>query len=385
MISYAQNFEDVMLWRALKHIEQGFYIDVGAWSPDLDSVTRFFYENGWHGMNIEPNPEFYQQYLNKRERDINLKLALSDQSGTTTIYFVENPGLSSLMKSVAESHEKLGYSSRAEKVTVSTLADICSEHAPHQDIHFLKVDVEGLEKQVLLGNNWRLFRPWIVVVEATKPMSQEENHQEWENILLNADYQFAYADGLNRFYIANEHQELLPAFQYPPNVFDEFVLFAQVQVETRAHNAETRAERAENKIREAEHKMFLAQLELSTVFESRSWRITKPLRDFLRFKRWIMDNSRAWLRFTLDSSPHRSVKKGLIFTRDFLNRHPRLKQQAGSLLVLMPGIKKRLKNVLGIQSVAQMIKVPQELNDLSPRARTIYQQLEQSCENKDAN
>ena len=26
-ISYAQNFEDVMLWRALKHVEKGFYID----------------------------------------------------------------------------------------------------------------------------------------------------------------------------------------------------------------------------------------------------------------------------------------------------------------------------------------------------------------------
>ena len=29
-ISYAQNFEDVMLWRALKHISEGFYIDIGA-------------------------------------------------------------------------------------------------------------------------------------------------------------------------------------------------------------------------------------------------------------------------------------------------------------------------------------------------------------------
>ncbi|HZF37393.1 MAG TPA: FkbM family methyltransferase, partial [Blastocatellia bacterium] len=43
-ISYAQNFEDVMLWRALKHIDRGFYIDVGANDPDLDSVTKAFYE-----------------------------------------------------------------------------------------------------------------------------------------------------------------------------------------------------------------------------------------------------------------------------------------------------------------------------------------------------
>lgn len=58
MISYAQNFEDVMLMRALASIEKGFYIDVGAAWPDQDSVTKAFYEKGWLGVNIEPNPVF---------------------------------------------------------------------------------------------------------------------------------------------------------------------------------------------------------------------------------------------------------------------------------------------------------------------------------------
>src|SRR5215470_12416094 len=55
-ISYAQNYEDVMLWRALKHIDQGFYIDVGANDPDIDSVTKAFYERGWRGINVERRP-----------------------------------------------------------------------------------------------------------------------------------------------------------------------------------------------------------------------------------------------------------------------------------------------------------------------------------------
>jgi hypothetical protein len=40
--SYAQNFEDVMLWRALGHIENGFYIDIGAFDPSVDSVGKGF-------------------------------------------------------------------------------------------------------------------------------------------------------------------------------------------------------------------------------------------------------------------------------------------------------------------------------------------------------
>ncbi len=42
LVSYAQNFEDVVLWRALLHVEAGFYIDIGAQPPVLDSGSRGF-------------------------------------------------------------------------------------------------------------------------------------------------------------------------------------------------------------------------------------------------------------------------------------------------------------------------------------------------------
>ena len=50
--SYAQNFEDVIIMRCFKDVEEGFYIDVGAQDPESDSVTRVFYERGWSGINI---------------------------------------------------------------------------------------------------------------------------------------------------------------------------------------------------------------------------------------------------------------------------------------------------------------------------------------------
>ncbi|MHB1143153.1 MAG: FkbM family methyltransferase [Sulfuricaulis sp.] len=250
-VSYAQNLEDVMLWRALKHVKDGFYIDVGAWSPDIDSVTRAFYERGWHGINIEPNPEFLRLCTSNRPRDINLGFALSDCAGQAEMYFVSNSGLSSLDKSIAESHASLGCSVSQSKVEVSTLAMICQHHADARDIHFLKVDVEGLEEKVLAGNDWTRFRPWIVVVEATLPMSQTECYESWEPILLNANYVLAYADGLNRFYVARERAELLPAFRYPPNVFDQFRLGAHVEAETRATQAEAGAAQIEEQLHNA--------------------------------------------------------------------------------------------------------------------------------------
>jgi len=138
MISYAQNFEDVMLWRALKHIENGFYIDVGAWSPDLDSVTRAFYENGWRGINVEPNPEFHLQYLDKRVHDINLKVAVSNIVGETDIYFSTNPGLSSLNQEIAEGHKKIGWDVIPSKTKVTTLIEIFSEYCHNKEVQFSK-------------------------------------------------------------------------------------------------------------------------------------------------------------------------------------------------------------------------------------------------------
>lgn len=260
-ISYAQNFEDVMLWRALKHIENGYYIDVGAWSPDFDSVTHAFYERGWQGINVEPNPGSHAQLQTRRTRDINLRVAVGDRLGTQTMSLLHGTGLSTLDESIAQKHASVGWTVEKQEVEVTTLAALWEEYVPEgQGVHFLKVDVEGSEEAVLRGNNWSKYRPWIVIVEATLPMSQQENYGAWEPILLTASYHFAYADGLNRFYIANEHDELLPAFKYPPNVFDDFKLNVQQQAEIKAQQATTAL------MAEQEHTMWLEN-ELNTTKE----------------------------------------------------------------------------------------------------------------------
>ena len=69
-VSYAQNFEDVMLWRALSHVDCGFYIDIGAHHPTIDSVSLAFYERGWTGIDVEPVPCLL--YTSPSPRDSNL-------------------------------------------------------------------------------------------------------------------------------------------------------------------------------------------------------------------------------------------------------------------------------------------------------------------------
>jgi hypothetical protein len=93
-----------------------------------------------------------------------------------------------------------------------------------RDIHWLKIDVEGMEGQVIDG--WRIetVKPWILVIESTFPMTETPTHESWEQKVLNRGYCHAYWDGLNRFYVATDHPELLGYLRTPPNVFDDFSL-----------------------------------------------------------------------------------------------------------------------------------------------------------------
>jgi FkbM family methyltransferase len=358
-ISYAQNFEDVMLWRALKHIDRGFYIDVGANDPDQYSVTKAFYERGWRGINVEPIPQWFELLEKARPQDINLQLALGAEPGAITLYEIPDTGLSTAEKKFAERHEaEHGYQSRELRVKMDTLSRVC-ERFHLAPIHFLKIDVEGAEKAVLQGIDFGKIRPWIILLEATLPGTQEESYSDWEPLLLNAGYEYAYFDGLNRYYVAGEHENLKAAFKTPPNYFDDFVRSEQLESERRAREAEAkvkeveqrasqanaRAQEAETKAWQAEERAAQAEATLQTVFSGRSWRVTRPLRWLAGTVRFLREKAKS--RPGLKNVAHRKTSNG--------------------------------------SAHAPSMTAPRKLMELSPRAREIYFQLKGALEKNQEN
>jgi FkbM family methyltransferase len=226
-VSYAQNFEDVMLWRALKHIQQGFYVDVGAYAPKDDSVTQAFYERGWRGINIEPMAFYYEALCKERPGDINLPFAVAATEREITLFEIPETGLSSGIFEFVQGAQSSGRVVVEHTVQALPLNKILEAHA-HEPIHFLKIDVEGFEEEVLQGLDLSRWRPWIFIVEATIPNSSEVSYDSWEPILLSAAYVFVYFDGLNRFYVSKEHSELAASFAVPPNFFDHFITHLQL-------------------------------------------------------------------------------------------------------------------------------------------------------------
>jgi len=160
MVSYAQNHEDVLLDRAFPRGKPGFYIDVGANEPVRNSVTKHFYELGWHGINVEPGAHPFALLAAERQRDVNLNVAVSDTEGELTLYELppDLSGGSTLSEANAARHREAGHPAPGRTVATLTLAQLCERHAP-ATIGFLSVDVEGHEREVLAGGDWEKWRP----------------------------------------------------------------------------------------------------------------------------------------------------------------------------------------------------------------------------------
>lgn len=418
--SYAQNFEDVVLWRALKHIPAGLYIDIGAQHPVLDSVSKAFYEHGWRGIHVEPVPRYVAMIREDRPDEQVLQVALSDKEGVLELHVIDDSGLSTAVKAFAELHEtKHGFTHRTIQAPVLTMKTAFASLAG-RDVHWLKIDVEGLEEQVLRGWDSKTLRPWIIVIEATVPMSTELHYEGADRILIDAGYEFAYFDGLNRFYVAPEHRELAAVLQVPPNVFDEAQLSglsgtwctgavtrvrAQMQgaiehiselreqAEGRAHQSEAHAAQAETRAMQAEARAIQAEARATSadarvsqadVRMGRAEERAAQLQALLAVaeerarlaERTLSRRAIAAMREgRLLSGGKRRLKRAIQVTASTVNRSPVLSKAARFLIGCVPPLKRRLGTVLASVPANAASKGPEEA---SPDTLATSRQLEQS-------
>lgn len=225
-VSYAQRFEDLYLMRCFAAGSDGFYIDIGSGHPVYDNTSFAFYLKGWHGITVEPNPRLARLTRAVRPRDRHVEALVGAAVGEATFYLVNDlHGFSTMIESHAHAAQtQFGKSSQAIVVPVTTLADLCRQHAPPA-FDFLKVDVEGAEQDVLLNGDWQNYRPKVVVAEALAPYTLAPAWQAWEPCLAKHGYRYVWFDSLNRYYLAEEASELARCFETAPASFDDALQF----------------------------------------------------------------------------------------------------------------------------------------------------------------
>lgn len=173
-----------------------------------------------------------------RPKDTNLCIAAADVVGTTTLLVTQHSPLSTVEASILDlSNPDYTIVDRIETPTLP-LVTLLEEHARDRVIHFLKIDVEGHEAAVVRGADFRKHRPFVLVIEATRPTTNAPKWPMWESLVLNADYIFALFDGLNRFYVCKERADLLPKLCCAANCMDGYITAREAQLRARLHAVE---------------------------------------------------------------------------------------------------------------------------------------------------
>ncbi|HET9051023.1 MAG TPA: FkbM family methyltransferase [Candidatus Dormibacteraeota bacterium] len=286
MISYALNHEDVYLDRAFPRAHRGFYVDIGASDPVQHSVTKHFYDRGWSGVNVEPNAQLCERLRVARTRDVSVDVAISDEEGELPFFeFPESTsGISTFSGEHAARHRDAGFAPVERVVRTITLSQLCAEHVADREIDFMSIDVEGHERQVIQGGDWRRWRPRVLLVEAVLPLTTTPSHHEWEPMLLEMDYVLAVFDGINRAYVRADEGGLLEALRVPVNVLDDYVdhvTWKRIQdltVLVEAQSGQIVAARAANEALTAQTRGFVEELKVLRARYERAERAASSLR-----------------------------------------------------------------------------------------------------------
>lgn len=315
MVSYGQNREDVVLWRALGHIPDGRYVEIGANHPIDDSMTWIFANAGWRGLLVEPVPSFAQLLRDHRPRDVVVEAAVVAEDGPITLNLVEGTGLSTVDTQIGKQYNDAGMAVHPVTVQGRRLDGLLTEHGfDTAPIHLLVVDVEGAEEQVLRSVDLVHWRPWVLVIEATEPNTSRPCHDQWEELVVGRGYRFCLFDGISRYYVADEHAEdLAPLLSYPACVLDRFedhrlpdlraelaqsrevirererevLRWRRLALTTWARSVDAAPAQPSSdagRIGELEQQVRWAHEEMDRIHHTVSWRVTRPLRAVRRMR-----------------------------------------------------------------------------------------------------
>jgi hypothetical protein len=278
-ISYSPNFEDVTLWRALGHLANGIYVDVGPRDPVDESPSRAFHERGWKGLYVTDDAPTFADLSRMRSGDIVIEARIGAGSPVTSKAAALAPG--------------------KPLITLDVLLDRFGVEA----IHWMRVNLgHGRQDNPFEGWTRSNILPWVIVVGASGTGSTGERY--WEVALLAKGYKHACSDAMNHYYVLATHelvrQRIARACLVPPVAPAAVERLARAEREMlelhiKLSHAETQIAMAEERAAKAEvdalsayaqaQQVAALQRQLHDVYASTSWQVTKPMRWLSRLRR----------------------------------------------------------------------------------------------------
>ena len=188
--TYSQEGEEIIIRRFFNGVRVGFYVDVGAHEPRRYSNTHFLHQEGWRGIDIEPNPECAARFAKERPGDTCLNAGIGPGAEPLRYYMFDAWELNPLDPKVAARRECEGHLIRSTcLVPVRPLADVLAEAMPRgTSIDLMTIDVDGMDLPVLRTNDWTRFAPRLLLVETFEKDLRRVLASELAQFLLDLGY-----------------------------------------------------------------------------------------------------------------------------------------------------------------------------------------------------
>lgn len=186
---------------------EGFYVDIGAFHPVYLSNTYHFYCKGWRGINIDAQPESMELFKVLRPKDINLELCLSSEEKDVTFFTFEQSPYNTINPDVAEEviHQKQISLVKKYDLKARTLKSVLGEYLPHNTkIDLMSIDVEGVDEEIIMSNDWQTFKPRIIIFEKHNVSIREALNSSIVVFLETIGYEFVTKVGFSLIMINHD-------------------------------------------------------------------------------------------------------------------------------------------------------------------------------------
>lgn len=170
----------------------GYYVDVGANDPVLDSQSQHLEALGWTGLLIEPDPDCCE-LLRKTRSGTVVEMACSspDNAGKQLLLNRAGPHSTLEDKPIA-----LGAVVRSTvAVQCETLDTILRDQKAPVGFELLSIDIEGHELVALSGFSFAMWQPRLVLIE------DHVTHLKKHRLMQLNNYQLLMRTGLNSWYV----------------------------------------------------------------------------------------------------------------------------------------------------------------------------------------
>jgi FkbM family methyltransferase len=198
------------------YIDNGYFVEVGAWDGVQWSNTSGLLEAGWTGVYFEPQTEVFAKLMDNYHENSNAILinkALSDYVGSTRLYL--GGSVSTIHRKTRDNYLKMGAfgqtglaDGETEVVSVSTLDAELDWLKTPVGFEVLVIDVEGSEMDVLRGFSMHKYKPQLVIIEAHEKASDIRLNEKAVCINEYMDdfgYECIQSDTINNIYRRIEH------------------------------------------------------------------------------------------------------------------------------------------------------------------------------------